>query len=152
VKGGSGQRPRRVASRARKRASDAPSVAMLRLDQVGGLGAGVDEQRGVGAAGERLEPQRAGAGEEVEHACALGRRRVAVGPVGEQVEEALAHPVGGGAQAGGGVARAEGGERAPAPAPGDDAHQASVLRSASGSAMRSGSGETPASIQRFAVM
>ena len=48
----------------------------------------VDEAGMHRAARERLEPERAGAGEEVEDAGALRRRRVAVAPVGEEVEEA----------------------------------------------------------------
>ncbi len=56
------------------------------------LGAVIDEQRKGGAARERLEPERAGAGKEIEHACAADG--IAIG-VNENVEQCLAQPVGG---------------------------------------------------------
>ena len=52
----------------------------------------VDEQRERSAARERLDAERAGAGKQIEHACA--GNRVSVG-VGENVEQRLAQAVGG---------------------------------------------------------
>ena len=65
---------------------------------------------------------------------------------------ALADPVGGGAELRRRVAGAEVGEGEAAVGAADDPHQASALRSLAGSATAAGSGETPASIQRLAVM
>ena len=62
-------------------------------------------------------------GEEVEHAPALGRRRVAVVAVGEQVEEALAHPVRGRPQLRRRIAGAEVGQHQPAVPAADDPHR-----------------------------
>src|SRR5262245_29193047 len=80
------------------------------------LGAVVDEQRKGGAARERLEPERAGAGEEIEHARAGDR--IAVG-VDEDVEQRLAQPVGGRPDR----LRLRRRKRAAAQASADDAHQ-----------------------------
>ena len=79
--------------------------------------------------------------------------RVAMGAVRQQVEQALAHPVGGGPQMRRRVALAERGEvKAPVFA-GDDPHAAiSALSSTPGSATAAASGDRPASISRFAVM
>ena len=80
------------------------------------LGAVVDEQREGRAARERLEPERAGAGEQVEHARAGDR--IAIG-VDQDVEQRLAQPVGGRPDG----LRFRRGERAPAQPSADDAHQ-----------------------------
>ena len=85
-------------------------------DERARLGAVVDEQRKGRAARQRLEPERAGAGEQVEHARAGDR--IAIG-VGEDVEQALAQPVGRRADR----LAARRGERAPAQLSADDAHQ-----------------------------
>src|SRR6516225_2802366 len=55
------------------------------------LGAVIDEQREGRAARERLEPERAGTGKEIEHARAADG--IAIG-VNENVEQRLAQPVG----------------------------------------------------------
>ena len=57
------------------------------LDRALRLAVGLDEHRGRGSAGERLEPHRTGAGEQVEH------RHLVDGP--DQVERRLADPVSG---------------------------------------------------------
>src|SRR5262249_5376241 len=80
------------------------------------LGAVVDEQRKGRAARERLEPERAGAGEEIEHARAGDR--IVIG-VDEDVEQRLAQPVGGRPDG----LRLRRGERAAAQPSADDAHQ-----------------------------
>ena len=85
-------------------------------DERARLGAVVDEQREGGAARERLEPERAGAGEQVEHARAGDR--IAIG-MDEDVEQRLAQPVGGRPDR----LRFRRGERAPAQPSADDAHQ-----------------------------
>ena len=131
-------------------ADHAQAVDVL-ADQGAGLGALVDEQHAFGAARQRLEAQRAGAREQVEHAGALDLGVVAVG---EQVEQAFAHPVGRGPQVRRGIALADAGQRRAAKLAADDAHQAVAiaLRSDAGSAMASGAGETPPSIQRLPSM
>ena len=83
----------------------------------------VDEGRLRRAARQRLEPERAGAGEEVEHDPLLGRRRAAVVAVGQQVEEALAHPVRGRTQLRGRVAGAERRQHQPAVPAAYDPHR-----------------------------
>ena len=80
------------------------------------LGAVVDEQRKRRAARQRLDPERAGAGEQVEHARAGDR--IAIG-VHEDVEQRLAQAVGGRTDR----VRFRRGERAPAQPSADDAHQ-----------------------------
>ncbi len=63
----------------------------------------LDEGRGGGAAGQRLQPERAGAGESVEHGGALDQRTSAPWRVQQHVEQRLAQPVGG--RTGGGAGR-----------------------------------------------
>src|SRR4051794_38280576 len=72
---------------------------------------GVHERRLRRAARERLEPERAGAGEQVEYARALDR-------AAEDREQRLAHAVRRGADRG----AARGGQTPAAPAAGDDPH------------------------------
>ena len=91
------------------------------------LRAVVDEQREGRAARERLEPERAGAGEEIEHARAGDR--IAVG-VDEDVEQGLAQPVGGRPDRP--RVRLRRGERAAAQPPADDAHQRPAGRARAG--------------------
>ena len=83
-------------------------------------GMGLDEQHPRGAPAERLESQRAGAREKVQHPRALQRRIVAVL---EDVEQALAHLVRGRAQMRGGIALAQPGQRLALEPPADDAHR-----------------------------
>ena len=75
----------------------------------------LDEERKGRAARQRLEAERAGAGEEVEHAGALQHIAMAVG---ENVEDRLAQAVGGRPR----VAAGGRGERAAAKLTADDAH------------------------------
>src|SRR5262245_12389512 len=76
----------------------------------------VDEQREGGTARERLEPERAGAGEEIEHARAGDGVAISVN---EDIEQRLAQAVGGRPDR----PRFRRDQRAPAQAPADDAHQ-----------------------------
>src|SRR6266568_1295814 len=94
-----------------------------------GFRAIVDEQREACAARERLEPERAGAGEEVEHARV--RHRVAMS-MDQDVEQALAQPVGGRADRGGFRAR----QVPPAQSAADDAHQRPTFSASAGRGMR----------------
>ena len=98
---------------------DAGQPERLHIAADGGARGGIvlDEQAIARAARQRFEPERAGAGEQVEHARAFevdGRR-----PVLQHVEQRLAHPVRGGP-----CGRALSAPRWPAPLnlPGDDAH------------------------------
>src|SRR6056297_1193828 len=113
------------------------------------LASALDEAGRGGPARQRLEAERAGPGEEIEHA----RPRDGIAIAARQhVEERLAHPVGGGAQMRGGIALAEACERAPAMRAADDPHASSALRSVAGSATRAGSAVFPASISRLPTM
>ena len=70
---------------------------MLRRMSAARLGVLLHEQAVGGAARQRLQPERAGAGEQVEHAHAVERE---IGDaVRQDVEHRLAHAVGGGARA-----------------------------------------------------
>src|SRR6185437_16335118 len=62
-----------------------PQPVEVALDRVHGVRVLLDEDRARGAAGERLDPQRTGAGEEIEHA------RPVHGP--DEVEDVLADAV-----------------------------------------------------------
>src|SRR5947209_4709874 len=117
---------------AAKNFRNAPGAQRLdvRPDQRPRLGALLDEKRKTCAARERLEPERAGAREQVEHARV--RHRIAV-TVEEHVEQAFAQPVGGRTDRSGFRAR----EISAAPSAPDDAHQRTR------SPGRSGSGACP---------
>jgi hypothetical protein len=80
----------------------------------------VDEGRVNRPSRQRLQPQRAGAREKVQHPRA--RHQIAEATIGQQVEQAFAHPVRGGPQMGGGIALAQIGEGLAPPAPGHDPH------------------------------
>src|SRR6056297_3753629 len=89
-----------------------------------------------------------GAGEEVEHCRAFGEA-----VVGENVEEAFAHPVGGGPEMRPGVALAEARKLQTLQAAADDPHAfRSGLRSADASAITAGSGDLPASMSLLPTM
>ena len=92
----------------------------------------VDEQHERRAVRGRLDPERAGTGEQIEHARAGDR--IAIG-VQENVEQRFAQAIGGRAD----CVRFRAGERAPAQPSADDAHQ-SVIRESSPSDFRSGAG------------
>jgi hypothetical protein len=78
----------------------------------------VDEGRMNRAPRQRLQPQRAGAREKVQHPRA--GHQIAEAAIGQQVEQAFAHPVRGGPQMGRGIALAQIGEGLAPPAPGHD--------------------------------
>ena len=61
-------------------------------DEAAGFGADVDEDHARRAARQRFEAERAGAGEQIEHAQAIEARADAAG---EDVEHRLAHSIGG---------------------------------------------------------
>src|SRR5262249_50657728 len=82
----------------------------------------VDKQSETRAARDSLEPERAGAGEEIEHARA--RDRIAIG-MRQDVEQRLAQAVGGRPDR----RRLRCGERTPAQASADDAHQSMIPKS-----------------------
>ena len=69
-----------------------PERLDIGADQRACLGAVVDEQREGRAARDRLQPERAGAGKQVEHARA--RDRIAIG-MDQDIEQRLAQAVGG---------------------------------------------------------
>src|ERR1700722_16847189 len=79
------------------------------------LGAVIDEQREFSTARDRLDAERAGAGEQVEHARVLNR--IVIG-VDEDIEQRLAQPVRGRAD----VARGRRHQIAAPQSPADDAH------------------------------
>src|SRR5262249_51189111 len=109
--------PRLNAARRERRGSPPQAGGPPALAQGGArLGAVVDEQRKIGAARKRLEPERAGAGEEIEHARAA--HRIAIG-MDEDIEQRLAQPVSGGPDR----LRLRRGERAAAQTSADDTHQ-----------------------------
>ncbi len=83
--------PRRIAAIDLGRAAGAQRIDVA-AQQRARLRAVIDEQHEGRAARQRLKPERAGAGEQVEHAGALDR--IAVG-VRQDVEQRLAQPVGG---------------------------------------------------------
>ena len=112
-----GTEPRRVAAKDARRAAEAERGNVL-AQQRARLGALVDEQDESGAARGRLDAERAGAGEKIEHARAGDR--IAVG-MEENIEQRFAQPVGGRPDRLG-LRR---GERAAAQASADDAHQRS---------------------------
>src|SRR6056297_1048526 len=108
----------------------------------------VDEGRPRRAAGKGFEAERAGAREEVEHCRAFGEALV-----GENVEEAFAHAVGGGPEMRPGVALAEARKLQTLQAAADDPHAfRSGLRSADASAITAGSGDLPASMSLLPTM
>ena len=90
------------------------SLAEIRLDRATGAAVGLDEDAAARAAGERLEPERAGAGEKVE------RGRVVDRP--EQVEGRLADAVAG--RSGGDALRRV--DPVALPRAGDDPHARSL--------------------------
>ena len=98
-------------------AGDAVQAERLHVlaDEAAALDACLDEHRRRRAARDRLDAERAGAGEEVEHARALARQVVAVD---EDVEERLAQPVARRTD----VVRARCGERPAPKSSADDAH------------------------------
>ena len=63
-----------------------PQLVEVRVDHAAGVAVRLDEGRRRGAARERLEAHRAGAGEQVEHVGVVDRA--------DQVERVLAHAVG----------------------------------------------------------
>src|SRR5712671_646119 len=115
-----GPEPRRIA--AKDTADTAkPERSNIFAQQRARLGRIVDKQRKGRAARERFEAERAGAGKEIEHARAGDR--VAIG-MDKNVEQGLAQLVGSRADR----VRARRGERAPAQAATDDAHQPLLRR------------------------
>ena len=110
----------------------------------------VHERRLGGAPRERLESKRAGSRKEIERAAAL---QAAGKPALENVEQALAGPVGGRAQPRRRIAPPERGEAPSAERAAHDPHGFSnSRRSTFGSATAAGSGESPASIIRLPTM
>jgi hypothetical protein len=93
-----------------------PQGRHVLAQQRSGLRSLVDEQSKCRAAGQRLEPERARPGKEIEHARI--RDGIAVG-MDENVEQRLPQPIGGRPDR----LRRRGREQAPAQTPADDAHQ-----------------------------
>src|SRR5262249_27238383 len=87
-----------------------PQPVEVALDRPHGIGVVLDEYGAGRTARERLDPQRAGAREEVEHFRAVDRS--------DEVEDVLAHPVGRGPR----VEPARRGEFVPLPGTGNDTH------------------------------
>ena len=107
----------------------------------------LDEARPRRAPRQCLEPERAGAGKEIEHLRFTDR--IAIAPR-QHVKDCLAHPIGGGAQMRRRIALAKNGERPPAMRPADDPHDRSnAFRSTRASTTIAGSALIPASISRL---
>src|SRR6056297_3769735 len=124
-----------------------PAEADILAQEGQRLATALDKAHPLGAARKRLEPEGAGAREHIEHM--RPRHRIAIA-ARQHVEEALANPVGGGAQMRRRVALADTGKRPPAMRAADDPHGfKSGLRSAPASATRTGSADFPASISRL---
>src|SRR5262249_43386316 len=104
------------------RLSDHAESVGIAPDRAAGLLVVIDEQHVTGTARQRLEPERAAAGEEIEDADA--RQRQSLYAMFELVEDRLANPVGGRA----GVAAARRCEGPAAEAAADDPHAPQPLR------------------------
>src|SRR6056297_3891477 len=124
-----------------------PAEADILAQEGQRLAPALDKAHPRGPARQRLEPDGSGTREDIEHMRA--RHRIAIAPR-QHVEEALAHPVGGGPQMRRRIALADTGERPPAMRAANDPHGfKSGLRSAPASATKTGSADFPASISRL---
>ena len=99
-----------------------PQPVEVALDRAHRVGVVLDEDGARRAARERLDPERAGAGEEIEHARAVDRA--------DEVEDVLADAVGRRPR----VEAARRDELVPLPAAGDHAHRRGSLLASGGAA------------------
>lgn len=112
-----------------------------------GLHAVIDKGHAGGATAQGLQPQRTGAGKKVQHAGA--GYGIIIAAVDQQVEDRLTDAVRGGAQVGGGVARAHIGQKKAASCAADDPHAFRSAFRSGVSAMTLGAGLLPDSISRL---